>query len=101
MIHISVDNDVVRISGHAGAAPRGQSLPCEAVTVLTNTVIASILELTGDEPVYILEPGNMELNRKDLSDSAKLLVKSFLVGLHMVAEAYPEYISIQDISTIA
>lgn len=89
--------DHVEITGHAGAAPHGQSVPCEAVTVLANNVAASIMELTDDNPDYILESGNFKLMKKDLSAESLLLVRSFLVGLRMVAEAYPEYVSYSDI----
>nr|DAG31469.1 MAG TPA: cysteine protease [Caudoviricetes sp.] len=101
MIQIRIENDEVVIVGHAGAALHGQSVPCEAVTVLVNTVVASICELTDDHPAYIMESGNFKLERKGLSDNAKLLVRSFLVGLCMVAEAYPEWINLQNNSTIA
>lgn len=88
----------IEITGHAGAAPHGMSVPCEAVTVLANNVVASIIELTNDQPDYVLESGNFRLMKKDLSAESGMLVRSFLVGLQMVAEAYPEYISYSDIS---
>lgn len=97
MILIQNFADRVEITGHAGAAPHGMSVPCEAVTVLANNVAASIAGLTEDEPEYVLESGNFILMKKDLSAESLLLVRSFLVGLQMVAEAYPEYISYSDI----
>ena len=93
MILIQNFSDCVEITGHAGAAPHGMSVPCEAVTVLANNVIASIMKLTRDSPDYVLRSGNFKLKKKDLSAESNLLVRSFLVGLQMVAEAYPEYIT--------
>lgn len=98
MILIQNFADRVEITGHAGAAPYGLSVPCEAVTVLANNVIASIIELTQDTPGYVLESGNFKLMKKDLSAESFLLVRSFLVGIQMVAEAYPEYISYSDMT---
>ena len=98
MILIEVNDVGICITGHAGAAPHGMSVPCEAVTVLANNVIASIMELTQDSPDYILGSGNFKLKKKDLSAESHLLVRSFLVGLQMVAKAYPEYITYQEIS---
>lgn len=96
MILIQNFADHVEITGHAGAAMHGMSAPCEAVTVLANTVIASIFGLTDDIPSYVLESGNFKLEKKDLSEASCFLVKSFLIGLQMVSEAYPEYISYSD-----
>lgn len=97
MILVKNYKDRIEIQGHAGAAQHGMSVPCEAVTVLANNIAVSIIELTQDDPNYVLESGNFILMKKDLSAESVLLVKSFLVGLQMVAEAYPEYIIYSDI----
>lgn len=93
MVQIDVTDDLIHIHGHAGAAPHGQSVPCEAVTVLCNSIAASLQEITGQpDKVLAFESGNFILNRKDLSAESGLLVRSFLLGLDIVSEAFPEYI---------
>jgi uncharacterized protein YsxB (DUF464 family) len=94
MIHILVNDDRIIIAGHAGAAPHGQSVPCEAVTSLVNCIAASLDEITGQgENVQSMKSGEFILNMKDLSAESGLLVRSFLLGLQLVTEAYPEYIT--------
>lgn len=93
MILIEVSDALIHLSGHAHAAPRGQSVPCEAVTVLCNSLAASLTEIT-DQPEKILafESGNVIVDRNGLSAESDLLVRSFLLGLRIVSEAFPEYI---------
>ncbi len=47
MIQIDVYDDLIHIHGHAGAAPHGESVPCEAVTVLCNSIAAAMQHITG------------------------------------------------------
>lgn len=88
MIHIKVTEKEIEVQGHAGK--RGESLPCEAVTVLVNTLVASVDDLTADRAEYTLIPGYFNLERKGLHASSKLLVESFLVGVRLLAGAYEE-----------
>ena len=93
MVLIAETDALVYISGHAGAAPPGESVPCEAVTVLCNTLAASLHEITKQpEKVLAFESGNVVIDKNGLSAESDLLVRSFLLGLQMVSEAYPEYI---------
>lgn len=94
MIHIDVTDRQIEIEGHAGA--RGQSLPCEAVTVLVNTLVTSLDDLTADRAEYTVVPGYFKLERKDLRASAKLLIESFLVGVRLLAGAYKEDIELTE-----
>lgn len=95
MIQIKVTDDRIHIFGHAGAAPHGQSIPCEAVTVLCNSIAAAFSCIT-NQPDKILnfDSGDFKLDRKDLNADSELLVRSFLLSLEMVAEAYSDYIKI-------
>ena len=94
MIEIEVREDLIYIHGHAGAAPRGFSVPCEAVTVLCNVLAGSMHEITKQpEKIMIFEPGKVLFNRKGLNAESELLVKSFLLGLEMVSDAYSKYIT--------
>ena len=61
MIQISIGNDAITIDGHSEDAPHGQSVPCEAVTVLVNTYIASLADYK--EPKYELWRLNISRER--------------------------------------
>lgn len=93
MIQITVTDDRIDISGHAGAAPHGQSVPCEAVTVLCNSIAAALTCITNQaDKILKMCSGCFQLNRKGLKADSELLCKSFLLSLEMVAEAYSDYI---------
>lgn len=93
MIQIDVYEDLIHIHGHAGAAPHGESVPCEAVTVLCNSIAAAMQHITGQtEKVLAFDDGLFKFDRKGLSAESGLLVRSFLLSLEIVSEAFPEYI---------
>ena len=92
MVLIDVTNDLISVHGHA-EGEHGNNIACEAVTVLCNSIAASLTEITG-QPEQVLEfgSGNFILDREDLSAESGLLVRSFLLALEMVSEAYPDKI---------
>ncbi len=92
MIHLTETENYITVKGHAGYAPPGQDIVCEAVNALVHTLIASIEELTDDNPAITFEPGLFTLDKKHLSKDAQLLTGAFLLGFRMIAEAYPEYV---------
>lgn len=98
MILIDVYKDLINIHGHAGAAQHGQSVPCEAVTVLCNSIAASMHRITSQpEKILCFKSGEFKLNRKGLTTESDLLVRSFLLALGIVSEAYPEYIRMTEL----
>ncbi|MBA4699223.1 MAG: ribosomal-processing cysteine protease Prp [Ruminococcus sp.] len=90
MIEVSVQKDEISIMGHAGYAPRGQDIVCAGVTALTQTLAASLDNLTDDKPDYTIAPGVFKLETKALSAKARLLVDSFFIGICRIADAYPK-----------
>ena len=97
---ISIENytDRIVICGHAGAAVHGESVPCEAVTVLCNTLAGSLRELAAADPEYVIRSGYFYISKESLDEHGALLIRAFLLGLRMVAEAYPEYINFSDMT---
>lgn len=94
MIEVIVQKDEIRVLGHAGYAPTGQDIVCAGVTALTQTLVASLDNLTDDNPGYTIAPGIFKLKTKGLSAKAKLLVDSFFIGICGIADAYPDYVRI-------
>ena len=96
MIMINVNPGILTITGHAGAGPPGQDIVCAAVSVLLQTLVASIEELTDDEIEYDINPGNARLEYEHLSEKSRTLMGAFFIGISGVAEGYPECITIID-----
>lgn len=92
MVQIDVTGDLISVWGHA-EGEHGNNIACEAVTVLCNSIAASLTEITGQpEQILQFESGNFMLNREDLTAESGLLVRSFLLALELVSEAYPDKI---------
>lgn len=94
MIEVEITEDGILVSGHAQYAPHGQDIVCAAVSALTQTLVASIEELTADEIEYSIEPGTADIKLWNLSEEASLLVDSFFVGIKAIADAYPAHVRI-------
>lgn len=94
MIEVSVRNDSISISGHAGYAENGKDIVCAGVTALTQTLIKSIEDLTNDKIKYEISPGRADIKWRNLSDRSKNLVDSFFIGINMIADEYPDFVRI-------
>ena len=94
MIEVSHTGGQIIISGHAGYAPKGGDIVCEAVTALTQTYVQSIEYLTDDKLRYSLAPGYACIADPH-SPEGFLLMQSFLLGLDMLSHAYPDNIKIE------
>ncbi len=83
-------------NGHANYAEHGKDIVCAAVSALTQTLTASIEELTDDEIKYNLSPGTVDINYKELSEHAQILISSFFIGVQMIADAYHEHVKLTE-----
>lgn len=94
MIIVTVDPCGIRIKGHAGYAPAGKDIVCAAVSTLACTLVKSINELTDSRIFYMFDPGDIRIDFENLSESGKLLVDSFFLGICGVIEEYGDYVKI-------
>lgn len=94
MIKVSRKESGIKIEGHAHYAEAGRDIVCAAVSALVQTLIQSVEELTADQIKYSMQPGTVDINFRDLSEHAQLLVNSFFVGLEMIASGYPDNVQI-------
>nr|DAX85982.1 MAG TPA: YsxB-like protein [Caudoviricetes sp.] len=92
MIKIESEKDRLRVSGHAGYAEVGKDIVCSAVSILVVTLVES-LKKQNENIKYKLEEGNLILYKQELGSSEKLLLSSFLIGIDMLEDMYPEYIT--------
>lgn len=95
MILITIGDDV-RITGHADYAPRGQDIVCAAVTAIAQTLICSVTELTGDKITYSdMQPDEVVIHIENPSKEARLLTGSFLVGVKLIADEFPDHVRVK------
>lgn len=94
MIVVEKSKNRVSVTGHAGYDKQGKDIVCAGVSTLVQTLIKSIEILTQDKIEYSLSPGKSVIKYRNLSESSKLLIGSFFVGIQMIAEGYPCYVKI-------
>lgn len=94
MIVISHRAGCVKIEGHAGYAPPGQDIVCASISTITQVFIASVEELTNDKLKCNIRPGNTVIEHGDLGEKAQVLLDSFLLGIKMIAESYPDHVRV-------
>ena len=97
MILISHKKGEIRIEGHAGYAPHGQDIVCASISALTQVFIASIEELTNDKIKSEISAGNAVIKHGNLSANAQLLLDSFLFGIELIADSYPNNVRIDQV----
>lgn len=96
MIQIECRWDAVKVDGHAGYAPIGQDIVCAAVSALTETLIASLEELTENRISVEEGKGFVHLRFRDEPDhDAVILLDAFQIGAEAIAGLYPEYIQVK------
>lgn len=89
MIEVRRYDGGITVKGHAGYADTGQDIVCAAVSVMVQTLIASIEGLTEVKIQYDISPGRADITHGNLSERAQLLIDSFFVGVQMIADEYP------------
>lgn len=94
MIVINRTETEITIKGHAKFAPHGEDIVCAAVSVLVQTFIASIEELTTDKINSVIGAGKAIIQHGNLSERGTVLLDSFLLGLNMISESFPDHVRI-------
>lgn len=96
MVVIIMTADTIKIRGHANYAPHGQDIVCAGVTALTQTLVESLETLTGNKIKYDMSPGRVDIEIRDPDEDAQLLMDSFLVGIYVIADEFPEYVRVEE-----
>ena len=96
MIIVERGKDNIKIKGHANYAPIGQDIVCSAVSVLVQTLIQSVEELTADKIEYSMQPGTVDIKFWCLSEQSKVLIDAFFIGIKVIAEAYPDNVKLTE-----
>ena len=91
---------MIEVNGHANDKkhPRciDSMLACEVITSLTQTLIQSIKKIAHENPIYKLDYGSFSIATADLSDTAQIMINSFMVGAKLAQTAYTDYITVTD-----
>lgn len=98
MINIEFWPDHIKITGHAGYAPKGQDIVCAAVSILYvtfSTCLESLDIECGPEETQS-ETGTELRWQKPLGTAGIVLLTALRTGLFALANAYPENVTIHD-----
>ncbi len=94
MIVVTRSSSGITIEGHAGYAPRGQDIVCAGISTLVQTLVQSFEDLCTDEITYHLKPGWAQIRYGNLSAKAEVLINSFWIGVDMIANRYPDHVTV-------
>ena len=76
--------------GHAGSTEEGADLVCCSVSVLTINLVNSLESFTDDELGLV----QLTFKKAEISERAALLMQSFDLGVHSVAEEYDTWLKV-------
>lgn len=93
MIVIDRYNGGISVKGHANYAEPGKDIVCAGVSVLVQTLIASLEQITSAKIKYSISPGTVDIKYESLTGSAHALINSFFIGVEMIADEYPDNVS--------
>lgn len=96
MICVTIDDDRITISGHAGYAEYGKDIVCAGVTALVQTYINGLKNLTDEKVEMKTTRGFCEIETKNItSNKGSLLTSFFLIGIDNIREEFSEYVNIK------
>lgn len=94
MIHVTITPVSLSVKGHAGYNP-GNDIVCAAVSALVQAFEASAKEFTTDEIKSSLRDGDAVISwARAPTAELSLLIDSLYLGLCMMAESFPENITV-------
>lgn len=94
MIEIEIEKGKIAVKGHANYAEPGKDIVCAAVSTLFQALIASVEELTPDVIKAEIQPGNSRIELLTMSDVSKCLFNSFIIGVELIADGYPDNVRV-------
>ncbi|WP_242843810.1 MULTISPECIES: ribosomal-processing cysteine protease Prp [Clostridia] len=94
MIKVRARRGKITVTGHAGYGAPGSDIVCAGVSVLFQTMLRAIQDVTPDRIDYKIAPGEAEMTYAILSDRGVAIVDAFFTGIVMMAEEYPENVQI-------
>ena len=90
---------MVKVTGHAGQAEKGQDIVCSAVSILFYTLAQAVMdsrELLVDEPLIITNDGDGLVACKPKEGYEGVIQRTYwtiLTGFELLAQEYKDYVS--------
>lgn len=84
----------IEVKGHANYNVVGQDIVCSAISALLQTLCYSLEELTNDKVNISLESGNSFVSIYKPHCKSRILVGSFFIGCHEIANLYSDYVEV-------
>lgn len=88
MIDVKVSEHGIHMRGHAGCSRNGADIVCAAVSALTCNLICAIGALTDNQIRADTQSGMAAIEWEKLSDTGKLLVDAWFLGLTEIDREY-------------
>lgn len=93
---------ILRVTGHAGAAEKGQDIICASASMLAYTVAQSMMFMfeQGDlrkKPTIKIKEGDSLVVARPKKDSYAEALHTFFVaqvGFHLLSHNYPQYVTL-------
>ena len=95
----------LELRGHAASAPKGEDLICAGVSALAVTAAQMAKNLYREEmlrrsPRILMEPGYclvVAVIQKGFEAEALMAFWTVQVGIHALAEEYPDYVNLEEV----
>ena len=86
-------------TGHADYDEEGMDIVCAGVSALTQTAVAAAADAVGEEELaWDIEKGYLHFSSHvqtpEKQQTVALLLRALQIGLTMIQEQYPEYVSV-------
>ena len=95
MIRVIKRENGITVTGHANYDEYGKDIVCASVSTLFLSLIDSIANLTEAECDVEIDSGYGKIEFSKHTEQSKLLVDSFMIGVDIVREEFPEYVSLE------
>ena len=98
-IKFKPENMMVKVTGHAGQAEKGQDIVCSAVSILFYTLAKAVTdsrEALEEDPVIITNDGDGMVSckpKKEYEATIQRIYWTILTGLDLLVQEYKDYVS--------
>lgn len=93
MICVTVSDETITVTGHAGYAEYGHDIVCAGMSMLTAVLSETMSRYCQRES---RDDGNeYVINIKDLPEEGEYFLRSFLIGAEMLAEDFSDFVTLR------
>lgn len=100
MTTVTIEPNRLSVVGHAGYGKVGYDIVCAGISTLTFTLKESLELYTSDCVEFFIADGKVIASWSELSEKGALLLNSYITGALMLANDYPDYITVQTLNTL-